>query len=726
MANNTVELIIKAQDLASKELKNINKQVKWIQWTIKTTWSNIKEFWKRNKETFKNIWIWAGVAATAILVMWKKFLDLSTQIEQTQKKANIVFWDYIDWVKDIAKETASSMWLSQNEYLNAAAGLQDLLIPMWFARDEATKLTTDTIALSWALSEWSAWQYTATQAAEILAKAYLWETEQLKSMGISINAAEISARVLENAQKGIKWSTDSQSRALAIQKLILEKSTDAQDAFKKWWGSLARQQAELEAKIKDTRDAIAIWLTPVMYKLLDAIKPQLEQLAKNSEEWFKNKENIKKFETTMDSAIIVIKWLWKFLMLLVKSWLLVWKAIWFVVSDVVIKLSRLKELWPDMFEWGKNAIEMFTKWIKDWIGGLANVMELWAQTIKDYIWFQSPTKKWPWSWADKWMPNLINMLTVWLNNGAQAVANAAEKIWDSIAWWIDSIELKNVLEDVQRSAASAFWALKTQIKDQKSTVQWLVAEYKELKKQIKDINLNIKWIQQTWQQDIATRAVELQNQLQEDLTSEKRKQLREELKLAKNYVTNQEIQQARIELEKTETQKIVERVQMQVQEAQAEKARLMELAALKKAAAIDAEHRHRILIQSKKNLDIQYFNLFSTRVRIQWNEINNTINKMQRLLDLSSNSSSSKKDRRAIWWPVSEWKSYLVWERWPEVFTPSWGGRITANNKIWWAWNITVNMWGVSVSNEADENRLVDKLKKALINEAKLFNLWIS
>jgi len=28
MANNTVELIIKAQDLASKELKNINKQVK--------------------------------------------------------------------------------------------------------------------------------------------------------------------------------------------------------------------------------------------------------------------------------------------------------------------------------------------------------------------------------------------------------------------------------------------------------------------------------------------------------------------------------------------------------------------------------------------------------------------------------------------------------------------------------------------------------------------------
>jgi hypothetical protein len=35
-------------------------------------------------------------------------------------------------------------------------------------------------------------------------------------------------------------------------------------------------------------------------------------------------------------------------------------------------------------------------------------------------------------------------------------------------------------------------------------------------------------------------------------------------------------------------------------------------------------------------------------------------------------------------------------------------------------------MWGVTVSNEADENRLVEKIKKALTNEAKLYNIWIS
>jgi hypothetical protein len=81
---------------------------------------------------------------------------------------------------------------------------------------------------------------------------------------------------------------------------------------------------------------------------------------------------------------------------------------------------------------------------------------------------------------------------------------------------------------------------------------------------------------------------------------------------------------------------------------------------------------------------------------------------------------------RASWWPVWAWKTYLVWEKWPELFTPSNSWRITANNQLWWNMNININMWWVSVNNSADENRLVDKIKKAFINDAKLYNLWIN
>jgi hypothetical protein len=39
---------------------------------------------------------------------------------------------------------------------------------------------------------------------------------------------------------------------------------------------------------------------------------------------------------------------------------------------------------------------------------------------------------------------------------------------------------------------------------------------------------------------------------------------------------------------------------------------------------------------------------------------------------------------RANWWPVEWWSSYLVGERWPEIFTPRISWNITPNNKIGW------------------------------------------
>lgn len=73
---------------------------------------------------------------------------------------------------------------------------------------------------------------------------------------------------------------------------------------------------------------------------------------------------------------------------------------------------------------------------------------------------------------------------------------------------------------------------------------------------------------------------------------------------------------------------------------------------------------------------------------------------------------------RANWWPVTWGKTYLVGERWPELFMPSQSWSIVPNHDMW---GVTVNMWGVTVNNEADENRLVEKIKSAIKREAYLY-----
>ena len=78
---------------------------------------------------------------------------------------------------------------------------------------------------------------------------------------------------------------------------------------------------------------------------------------------------------------------------------------------------------------------------------------------------------------------------------------------------------------------------------------------------------------------------------------------------------------------------------------------------------------------------------------------------------------------KALWWPVQGGRSYLVGERWPELFTPWSSGLINPNPTG--GGTININMWGVVVQKEADENRLVEKMKMMLTREAKNFNIWI-
>ena len=117
-----------------------------------------------------------------------------------------------------------------------------------------------------------------------------------------------------------------------------------------------------------------------------------------------------------------------------------------------------------------------------------------------------------------------------------------------------------------------------------------------------------------------------------------------------------------------------------------------------------------------------------------WEKVNAQISKTKELIALLAKAKISSwwsatpwiDWARATWWPVSWWKTYLVWEKWPELFTPMWGWNITPNNGLWGnSLSVSVNMWWVSVSNEADEWRLADSIMERLTRELQINKFWI-
>lgn len=188
----------------------------------------------------------------------------SRDLELQMKKASVVFGDQIGVVEDWADANAKSMGLTSRQATNLAAGMADLLVPMGMSREAAAKMSTETLNLSGALAEWSGGQKSATEVAQILQSAYLGETDGLKGLGIAISAADVQARLAAKGQDELTGAAQQQAQALAIQELIMEKSTDAQTAFANGADSAARKQAEMNATVSQAKEDLAMAMGPAV------------------------------------------------------------------------------------------------------------------------------------------------------------------------------------------------------------------------------------------------------------------------------------------------------------------------------------------------------------------------------------------------------------------------------------------------------------------------------
>lgn len=90
----------------------------------------------------------------------------------------------------------------------------------------------------------------------------------------------------------------------------------------------------------------------------------------------------------------------------------IWNAI---VEPFNIAKEKVLSIVSDAYNWGKNLIQNVIDGIEAMIGKVASAAKSVASTVASFLGFHSPAKEGPGSDADKWMPNLMNML----NEGIQ-------------------------------------------------------------------------------------------------------------------------------------------------------------------------------------------------------------------------------------------------------------------------------------------------------------------
>ena len=268
---------------------------------------------------------------------------------------------------------------------------------------------------------------------------------------------------------------------------------------------------------------------------------------------------------------------------------------------------------------------------------------------------------------------------------------------------------------------------------------------KTLKTELADIVTKIKELQDSkittnseWRWEIANRAIDIEKELasirQQDSISwddiVKMNKLQRELDLAMQSVTQEEYKKALIESEKSETQKIIDKMVQKQLEIDNEIIKLQQMKAQKEADIKAEEELQANLTNTKIKLENQYYSLYKEHIEWVKSGISEAIALMNRLNILRNWPllwPATVSGTRAVGGPVSSWKTYLVWERWPELFTTSQSGSIIPNDKLWWRGWMTVNLsfWDVNINNWMDMESFTRKIKDTLYNEYWGARLWL-
>jgi hypothetical protein len=282
--DNTKKVIIEAsfKDRASAGIKGLGGSTNNLQ-------QNLHNLGQGMANVGKRMSMLSGVAIALGVVMGRQVINAAMDAEGAWNKFATVFGDHAEemaeWVTEIRQELPSSTTAIQR----MASGIQDLLIPMGFARDQAMGMTQETIELANALAAFN--DVPVEQVLDAMISGFSGMTRPLKQFGIDVPVERLEAMAV---QQGIVTKNlselDFETRRTVQAQLMLEAayedSTDALEGFDANQDSALRRTQDLTASFEDQKQKLGFALLPIYDEALKAIIPIINSIG----DWIQENE----------------------------------------------------------------------------------------------------------------------------------------------------------------------------------------------------------------------------------------------------------------------------------------------------------------------------------------------------------------------------------------------------------------------------------------------------
>ena len=348
--------------------KSLEVIINWtdkLSGTLSKASNSISGFAKKNKRVFQGLAAW-WTAAFAWITLWvKKATDMAAKSEGTWNKFNTVFWDWADDMKEYVNTLRNEMPLATDQIARMGADMQDLLVPMWLARDEAQDLTEQSLDLANKLAAFN--DANPKDVLEAMKSGFTGMSKPLEQFGIDASQSALTLEAqnmwLIEADKRLQDLDPSIRRNVRAQALMSKMTKDSSDAingFEENSDSLLFRQMELDAKLEEVSTTIGKAFIPVVDSVVTTILPVVDSIIS----WVSENQDLTRNIIIAGGAIsALVAWIW---------------AIWLVVPTVIAWLGAIT-----------TAIAILASPITLVIG---LVVWLFAAWKTNFLWIQDITK----------------------------------------------------------------------------------------------------------------------------------------------------------------------------------------------------------------------------------------------------------------------------------------------------------------------------------------------
>ena len=210
-----------------------------------------------------------------------KMLGMASDMSESMSKVNVLFGDQATQVTAWAETMAANFGQSKQEALDAAAGFAIFGKQAGLSSEEMLPFTERTAELASDLA--SFYNASPEQVIADIGAAMRGEAEPMRKYGVLLNADAIETQGLKMGLVDMNGEFDKSKQALAVQALIMEKTTVAHGDFTNTIGGLANQQRVVTAEIKNMGTEMGEQLLPIALEVVKAVKGLVDRFSNLSE-----------------------------------------------------------------------------------------------------------------------------------------------------------------------------------------------------------------------------------------------------------------------------------------------------------------------------------------------------------------------------------------------------------------------------------------------------------